>query len=162
MTFSPKVYILTGFHMPFLALIQKCHFDDTMSVIINFKGILFKHIMQKSSLATLYKSDLLWMPQSPTNEKSTLLQVMTWCHQVTGHCVIQCWPRSTLAEKLWNNCSWSIFLGNLVVLVVYNMQKVEFDIKINWCRFHQLITWLILYLLTLHVWVSRPSSREAV
>ena len=29
--------------------------------------------MQKSSLATLYKSDLLWMPQSPTNEKSTVV-----------------------------------------------------------------------------------------
>ena len=34
------------------------------------------------------------MPQSLTNEKSTLVQVMDWCWQATSHNLSQCWPRS--------------------------------------------------------------------
>ena len=33
---------------------------------------------------------------SPTNEKSTLVQVMAWCHQATSHYLSQCWPTSLL------------------------------------------------------------------
>ena len=29
----------------------------------------------------------------PTDDKSTLVQVMAWCHQATSHYLIQCWPR---------------------------------------------------------------------
>ena len=29
-----------------------------------------------------------------TNDKSTLVQVMAWCHQTTSHYLSQCWPRS--------------------------------------------------------------------
>ena len=29
-----------------------------------------------------------------TEDKSTLLQVMAWCHQATSHYLSQCWPRS--------------------------------------------------------------------
>ena len=28
----------------------------------------------------------------PTDDKSTLFQVMTWCHQATNHYLSQCWP----------------------------------------------------------------------
>ena len=28
------------------------------------------------------------------SEKSTLVQVMAWCHQATSHYLNQCWPRS--------------------------------------------------------------------
>ena len=28
------------------------------------------------------------------DEKSTLVQVMAWCHQATSHYLSQCWPRS--------------------------------------------------------------------
>ena len=34
------------------------------------------------------------MPHNLTNEKSTLVQVITWCLQRTSHYLSQCWPRS--------------------------------------------------------------------
>ena len=36
---------------------------------------------------------LRWMPQHLTNENSTLVQVMAWCHQATCHYLSQWWPR---------------------------------------------------------------------
>ena len=33
------------------------------------------------------------MPQNLTDDKSTLVQVMAWCHQATSHYLNQCWPR---------------------------------------------------------------------
>ena len=38
-----------------------------------------------------------WLSLDLTNDKSTLVQVMAWCHQATSHYLMQCWPRSTLA-----------------------------------------------------------------
>ena len=34
------------------------------------------------------------MPLNLTDDKSTLVQVMAWCHQATSHYLSQCWPRS--------------------------------------------------------------------
>ena len=34
------------------------------------------------------------MPLDLTDDKSTLVQVMAWCHQATSHYLGQCWPRS--------------------------------------------------------------------
>ena len=34
------------------------------------------------------------MQQGPTDDKSTLVQVMAWCRQATSHYLNQCWPRS--------------------------------------------------------------------
>ena len=34
------------------------------------------------------------MPLDLTDDKSTLVQVMTWCRQATSHYLSQCWPRS--------------------------------------------------------------------
>ena len=33
-----------------------------------------------------------WMPQHFTDNKSTLVKVMAWCHQATSHYLNQCWP----------------------------------------------------------------------
>ena len=35
-----------------------------------------------------------WMPWNLTDDKSTLVQVMAWCHQATSHCLSQGWPCS--------------------------------------------------------------------
>ena len=37
---------------------------------------------------------LRWMPQDLTDDQSTLIQVMAWCPQATGHYLNQCWPIS--------------------------------------------------------------------
>ena len=41
-----------------------------------------------------YEIALRWMPQDFADDKSTLVQVMAWCHQATSHYLSQCWPRS--------------------------------------------------------------------
>ena len=38
---------------------------------------------------------LWWMPRHLSNEKSTLVQVMAWCHQAASHYLSRCWLRYT-------------------------------------------------------------------
>ena len=37
---------------------------------------------------------LMSMSMDLTDDKSTLVQVVAWCHQATSHYLSQCWPRS--------------------------------------------------------------------
>ena len=37
---------------------------------------------------------LIWTSLGFTDNKSTLVPVMAWCHQATSHYLNQCWPRS--------------------------------------------------------------------
>ena len=53
---------------------------------------LFRHRPKNTS--KLHVTGLRWMPQHRTSEKSTLVQVMAWCHQATSHYLNQCWTRS--------------------------------------------------------------------
>ena len=54
-------------------------------------------IFNLALLIGIFKSSndnvLRWMPQDLT-EKSTLVQLMAWCHQATSHYLSQYWPRS--------------------------------------------------------------------
>ena len=45
------------------------------------KNVIFNLGIFKSS----YDNVLRWMPQDLTDDKSTLVQVMAWCHQTTSH-----------------------------------------------------------------------------
>ena len=53
---------------------------------------------------------LRWMPQDLTDDKSTLVQVMAWCHQATSHYLSQCWlsPLSPygFTRTQWVNICW--------------------------------------------------------
>ena len=51
----------------------------------NLKGIIFKPIMQNSSLGICCEIAVTWLPQSPANEKVILVQVMAWCRKATSH-----------------------------------------------------------------------------
>ena len=59
----------------------------------NFKSLIFRLIIQHSSLGTCCEIALRWMPENLTNKRSTLLQVMAWCRQAPSHYLNQCWPR---------------------------------------------------------------------
>ena len=50
----------------------------------NIKSAIFK-LMQNISHR--------WIPQNPANEKSTLVQVLSWCRQATSHYLSLCWSR---------------------------------------------------------------------
>ena len=62
--------------------------------VSKYKVIIFKLIIQNNSLVAHYEISLRWMSQNLTNEKSTLVQIISWCRQETSHYPCQCWPRS--------------------------------------------------------------------
>ena len=41
--------------------------------------------IENNSLATGCESPFRWIPQNLNDDKSTLVQVMVWCHQATNH-----------------------------------------------------------------------------
>ena len=47
-------------------------------------------------LSTFCETGLRIVLQNPIDNKSTLLQVMAWCHQATSYYLSQCWARSML------------------------------------------------------------------
>ena len=54
------------------------------------------------------------MPQNALDEKSTLAQIMDWCHQATSHYLSQCWPSSMspygVTIQRWLNPYWTEFI----------------------------------------------------
>ena len=63
---------------------------------INFKSIIFELVTQTSIFGPHCEMVLRWVPQNLTNQKSTMVQVMAWCHQATSHDLRQCGFRSML------------------------------------------------------------------
>ena len=55
----------------------------------------FKLILWLDILSTSFEICHRWVPQNPI-DKSTLVQVMTWCRQAPSHHLNQCWPRSLM------------------------------------------------------------------
>ena len=64
----------------------RCHFE---TAIFNFLLLIGIFTSSKDNALRL-------MPRDLTHDKSTLVQVMAWCHQATSHYLSQCWPSSML------------------------------------------------------------------
>ena len=58
-----------------------------------FRWIIFKLISVNGGWGISYEIALRWMPLGLTDDKSTLIQVMAWCCQATGHYLSQFWLR---------------------------------------------------------------------
>ena len=107
---------------------------------------------------------LRWISMNPTDDKSTLVQVMAWCRQATSHYLSQCWPRSlspygvtrpqwvnTLSsERCGSNFTDVLFksilrIGNLITSHVIHLrsgpQNPKSTINISSGGGHQAITW---------------------
>ena len=79
---------------------------DTKSELVNslapgtfelhFRHVLFKQILVIDGWGISCQIALLWISLNFTDDQSTLVQVMAWCHQATSHYLIQCWPRYLL------------------------------------------------------------------
>ena len=94
--FSVKWVTQTHMTIPLLYFITKINSLAPGRCGKNFKNIIFKTVIWSSSWSTRYEIVRKWMSKNLTNEKSTLLQVMAWCHQATSHYLSQRWPRSML------------------------------------------------------------------
>ena len=110
------------------------------------------------------KIALGWLPLNHICDKSTLVQVMAWCHQATSHYRNQCWPRSPtpngVARPQWvntwrpeqNGCHFADNIFKCIIL----QEKFLFCFKFHWSLFLrvQLIIsqcWLRLWLDADHV-----------
>ena len=60
----------------------------------SLKSVNFKLILTINIWSIFCEISIRWLPQSLTDHKSTLVQVMAWCRQATSHYLSQCWPRS--------------------------------------------------------------------
>ena len=58
----------------------------------HLKLAIFKLISRRDIFGISCEIELRQMPQNLTNEKSTLVQVMAWCHEATSHYLSQCGP----------------------------------------------------------------------
>ena len=88
-----------------------------------FQNVFFKLISWIDTLSNSCETALRSMPQNPSDDKSTLVQVMAWCRQAASHYLSQCCPRSLspygVTRPQWvktlfsyiriyfTNCGWS-------------------------------------------------------
>ena len=81
-----------------------------------------------------WETVIKWMPQD-LSDKSTLVQVMTWCHQATSHYLSQYWLRSmspySVTRPQWVNTirarpKWLIFF------IRQNFTSISSALNIYW------------------------------
>ena len=88
------------------------------------------------------------MPLDLTDDKSTLVQVMAWCHQATSHYLSQCWPRPmspfdvTRPEwvnslqpsgAIWRHRTWS----TLIQVMAWCLMAPSYHLNKCWLINHQ-------------------------
>ena len=61
---------------------------------LNFRDVIFKQIVLIDDWGISSEIAPTWKPQDRNDDKSTLVQVMAWCHQAKSHYLSQCWPSS--------------------------------------------------------------------
>ena len=82
----------------------------------NFLYVIFKRILVIDGWGICYEIALIWMSLDFTDDQSTLVQVMAWCHQATSHYLNQCWPRYmspygvTRPQWVKHRIYWSVHL----------------------------------------------------
>ena len=71
------------------------------------------------------------MPQNLIDEKSTLVQVMAWCHQATSHYLSQFWPRSmvSLGHNVLNRLTSISLLSHKITTNKYYFYFLDQDIR---------------------------------
>ena len=87
----------------------------------HFRWAIFKVISLIDGWAISCKIALRWMSLGLSYDKSTLAQIMAWCHQVASHYLLHCWLRFMLPYGLlghnkdtnisssWENHRFSFF-----------------------------------------------------
>ena len=81
----------------------------------DFKNVICNHALLIGVFRSSYDNVLRWMPQDPTDDKSTLVHVMACCLMAPSRYLNQCWPRSPkpygVSRPQWVNKGifWKIF-----------------------------------------------------
>ena len=102
--FFPRANELTGWPWCYIySNIIACEYLNSSALgrfQFNFRWVIFKLILVNGGWGISYEIALRCMPLDLTDDKSTLVQVMAWCHQATSHYLSQCWPRSVLPNSV--------------------------------------------------------------
>ena len=67
----------------------------------NLNSVTSQHMLWNKSMGTC-EIALRWMPENTFHDKSSLVQIMVWCHQATSHYLSHCWPRSCRSVLWWH------------------------------------------------------------
>ena len=86
----------------------------------NFRWVIFMLISVIDDWFFSCEIAIRFMYLDLTDDKSTLVQVMAWCHQATSHYLSQCWPRFMVPYgvirpqwvKMKTVACWDFFLKN--------------------------------------------------
>ena len=104
-----------------LRMIQRCFIAHVMSLLTHWplgdldaiSKLPFSISFLSIVIFTSSKDNALrWMPRNLTDDKSTLVQVMSWCRQAPSHYLSQCWPSSMspygVTRPQWVNVTISL------------------------------------------------------
>ena len=72
------------------------------------------------------------MPLDLTDDESTLVQVMAWCHQATSHYLSQCWLRFMVSlglNELIVNCKGIIFFKTNHTVILGFMHSIGHKVQ---------------------------------
>ena len=83
-----------------------------------FQNVFFKLISWIDTLSNSCETALRSMPQNPSDDKSTLVQVMAWCRQAASHYLSQCCPRSL--------SPYGVTRPQWVKLILVNQNRIAF------------------------------------
>ena len=76
------------YHQTFTKLLFLGKCGKVLKSVISELMLWIKFIITSCEIA------LSWIAENTSDVKSTLVQIMAWCHQASNHYLSQCWPRS--------------------------------------------------------------------
>ena len=101
----------------------------------NFRYVIFKQFLVIDGWGISCEIALIWMSLDFTDDQSTLVQVMAWCHQATSHYLSQCWPRSLspygVTRPQWVNSRHTEFISRNIKT---HLHFLSFVITWRWHR----------------------------
>ena len=105
-----------------------------------FQNVFFKLISWIDTLSNSCETALRSMPQNPSDDKSTLVQVMAWCRQAASHYLSQCCPKSLspygVTRPQWVK-QWScrsLVLSNQSIDIP---EWARTELGLSWCSQHR-------------------------
>ena len=100
----------------------------------NFRYLILQIISMIDGWGISCELALRWMSLDLTDDKSTLVQVMAWCHQATSHYLSQCWPRSLSPYSVTRPQSVKFMNTSDVKLLPGEYHKTPLMVSQHWFR----------------------------
>ena len=98
----------------------------------DFENAIFSLVL----VTGIFRSYVIWwMPWDLTDDKSLLVQVMSWCRQTSNHYLSQCWPRSMLPFGI----TWPQLVKQNNTVSDYSTRRVIYPISYSNIQYNQTV-----------------------